>query len=126
MGNVSLFAAGGAGSSTLWLLYAAFIVVLIVAMWRVFEKAGEAGWKAIIPLYNAYTLFRIAGRNGWGFLLMFIPVVNIFIAFVISLDLAKHFGKSPAFGVLGLFLFTIIGYLMLGFGDAEYVGTKHA
>lgn len=101
-------------------------VVSIFAMWILFTKADEAGWKSIIPFYNTYTLFRIAGRNGWGFLLLLIPLVNIVVLLMVSIDLAKHFGKDAFFGVIGLFFFSFIGYLILAFGDAKYVGPKHA
>lgn len=101
-------------------------VLLIVARWKIFTKADEAGWKSIIPFYAEYTLFRIAGRNGWGFLLLLVPLVNIVVAIVVMIDLAKHFGKSTAFGVIALVIFSVIGYFILGFGKAEYVGQKHA
>ena len=114
------------GGLLMSLIYLALIVVSIAAMWKLFEKAGEAGWKSIIPIYNAYILFKLAGRNGWGILLMLIPIVNIVIWIMVAIDLAKHFGKSTAFGVLGLVLFPFVGYLMLGFGEAKYVGPKHA
>lgn len=114
------------GGLLMSLIYLALIVVSIAAMWKLFEKAGEAGWKSIIPIYNAYILFKLAGRNGWGILLMLIPIVNIVIWVMVAIDLAKHFGKSTAFGVLGLVLFPFVGYLMLGFGEAKYVGPKHA
>ncbi len=87
------------GSGLFLFLYLAVIALLVVSMWKIFEKAGEEGWKAIVPFYNSYTLFRIAGRNGWGFLLMLVPIVNVVVAVMLSLDLAKHFGKSSAFGV---------------------------
>lgn len=109
-----------------WLLFWVVLWVLsIVALWKVFEKAGEAGWKSIIPIYNLYELCRIAGRNGLWVLGLLIPFVNIIIALVISIDLAKHFGKDTVFGVVGLWLFSVIGFLILGFGDAKYVGPKH-
>ena len=38
------------------LFYLALIVVIIVAMWKVFEKAGQPGWAAIVPFYNMYVL----------------------------------------------------------------------
>jgi hypothetical protein len=110
-----------------WLaLYLVAIVVAIVAMWKIFTKAGEAGWKSLIPFYNTYTLFRIAGRNGWWFLLLGVPIVNFVLLIVLALDLAKHFGKSSLFAIFGLILFPYVGYLMLAFGEAKYVGTKHA
>ncbi len=109
----------------LWLLWLVFVIFNIIAGWKVFEKAGEPGWKIFIPFYNTYTLFRIAGRNGWGVLLLLIPLVNIVVSIMVMLDLAKHYGKSTAFGIFGLIIFQPIGMLILGFGDTKYVGTKH-
>jgi Zn-dependent protease with chaperone function len=85
-----------------------------------FEKAGEKGWKSIIPLYNAYILFEIAGYNGWMFLLLLIPIVNFVILLLLSLKLAERFGKSTLFAVVAIFLFNPIGYWIIGFGDSKY------
>ena len=123
---MNLYQTNSIGGLLMFAIYLALIVLSIAAMWKLFEKAGEAGWKSIIPIYNAYILFKLAGRNGWGILLMLIPIVNIVIWIMVAIDLAKHFGKSTAFGVLGLVLFPFVGYLMLGFGEAKYVGPKHA
>ena len=106
-----------------WVVYAAVIVVGIIAFWRVFTKAGRPGWASLIPIYNSYTLVKIAGYSGW-FVLLLIPFVNIIILVVISLGVAKNFGKSGVFGFIGLFLFSLIGYLILAFGPAQYVGEK--
>lgn len=111
---------GGAGFVILMLIYLLVFVVAIAAMWKMFEKAGRPGWAAIIPIYNAYVLIKVAGRPGWWLLLYFIPLVNLIVYIVISLDIAKNFGKSVVFGIFGLIIFSIIGYLILGFGDAEY------
>lgn len=107
-------------------VYLIAVVLLLVASWQMFVKAGEPGWKALIPFYSTYTLFRIAGRNGWGFLLMFVPLVNFVVWVIVSLDLAKHFGKSLVFAIFGLILFPWVGYLMLGYGKSEYLGPKHS
>ncbi|HTZ74681.1 MAG TPA: DUF5684 domain-containing protein [Candidatus Aquilonibacter sp.] len=104
------------------LFWLAIVVVFIVGMWKVFEKAGQPGWAAIIPFYNAYILLKIAGRPGWWLLLFFIPLVNIAIAIVVAIDVAKAFGQSAVFGVVLLFLLGCIGYLVLGFGNYRYVG----
>ena len=101
-------------------------VIAIIALWRVFSKAGRPGWAAIIPIYNIYTLVKVSGNSGWFTLLYFIPIVNIIIAVIVALGVAKNFGKSGVFGIVGLFLFSIIGYLILGFGSAQYVGEKPA
>lgn len=108
-----------------WLVALVLWVLSIVALWKVFEKAGEPGWKALIPFYNWYVLFQIAGRNGWWFLALFVPIVGLIVSIMLAVDLAKHFGKSTTFGVVALWLFSLIGLFMLGYGDAKYVGTKH-
>lgn len=119
-------AAGVAIFSGIWLFVWLIVwVALIVAVWKLFVKAGEAGWKSIIPIYSTYLLFRIAGRNGWWFLALFVPFVNIFVLLMLAIDLAKHFGKTTVFGVVGLWLFSVIGFLILGFDDSKYIGPKH-
>lgn len=106
-----------------WLfVWLAVLVVAIIAMWKIFTKAGEAGWKSIIPIYNIYIMLKIVGRPGWWLLLYLVPFVNIVISLVVAIDLAKSFGKSDLFGVVAVWLFSLIGYLMLGFGEAEYKG----
>ena len=97
-------------------------VVVIIALWRTFSKAGKPGWYSIIPILNVYTLVTIAGRPGWWTVLYFIPVANIIASIFVSIDLAKSFGKSSTFGVVAIWLFSIVGYLILGFGSAKYEG----
>ncbi len=104
----------------------AILVLMIAAMWKVFAKAGQPGWAAIIPIYNIYVLLKVAGRPGWWLVLYIIPIVNIFASIIVSIDVAKSFGKGAGFGVVGLWLFGIIGYPILGFGDARYQGPAAA
>ena len=94
-------------------------VVCLIGLWKVFTKAGQPGWGCIIPIYNAYLLIKIAGKPGWWLILFFIPIVNLVMAILVSLAVAKAFGKGGGFGV-GLFLLPFIFYPMLGFGDAQY------
>lgn len=113
-------------SGTMLLFWVVIAVIAIVAMWKIFTKAKQPGWAAIIPIYNIYILLTIVGRPAWWILLYLIPFVNIIISLVVAIDLAKSFNKSAAFGVIGLWLFSLIGYLMLGFGDAKYRGPSVA
>jgi ABC-type uncharacterized transport system permease subunit len=99
------------------------ILILIVAgLWKTFVKAGHPGWAAIIPIYDIYILLQIVGREVWWLILFFIPFVNIIVGLIVSIDLAKSFGKDTLYGVILLWLFAPVGYLLLGFGDAQYVG----
>lgn len=37
----------------------------IIANWRIFTKAGEPGWKSIIPVYGDYISYKIAWETGY-------------------------------------------------------------
>jgi hypothetical protein len=96
-------------------------LLLIVAMWKVFTKAGQPGWASIIPIYNLYIWCKIVGRPWWWILLMLIPFVNFIICIILCIDLAKSFGKGVGFGI-GLALLGIIFFPILAFGSAQYQG----
>ncbi|WP_183355965.1 DUF5684 domain-containing protein [Geomonas silvestris] len=94
-------------------------LLTLVSMWVVFGKAGEAGWKVLVPLYNIYLLMRISGKPGWWFILLLIPVIGLAINLLAMLSLAEKFGRSPAFGV-GLLLLPMLFFPLLAFGDSQY------
>lgn len=98
-----------------------FLLVVIASSWKMYEKAGVAGWKAIIPIYNMYVLVQIAGKPWWWFLLMFVPVVGVIIYLLVGLSLAERFGKGTLFGI-GLFFLGFIFVPILAFGKARYQG----
>ena len=101
------------------LFFFGIMLFVIAGFWKMFTKAGKPGWAVLIPIYNVIVLLQIAGRPGWWFLLLVIPVVNIFVGFILAFDLAKKFGKGIGFG-LGLLFLGPIFYPILGFGSAEY------
>ncbi len=99
------------------------MVVMIVAMWKIFEKAGEAGWKSLIPFYNTYILFKIAWGNGLLFLLCLVPCVNIVVLFIMYWKLCKAFDQGIGMYLLMLFV-SPVAWLVLGFGSAQYIGPQ--
>lgn len=122
------YSPGGAevGVSILSLLIQlVFVAILLVAMWKIFVKAGKPGWAAIVPIYNGIVLLEIVGRPIWWIVLMLIPFVNIVIGIILAIDLAKSFGKSGGFAA-GLILLSFIFYPILGFGSATYKGPSAA
>jgi hypothetical protein len=94
---------------------------MIAACWKIFTKAGQPGWAAIIPIYNWYILCKIVGRPGWWVILFFIPFINFIIGIIVCIDLAKSFGKGVGFAI-GLILLGVIFFPILGFGSAQYQG----
>ena len=122
-----------------------WIILQIIADWKIFTKAGEAGWKSIIPVYNYYTEYNLCWKGtygliyavayyicnlitsgdsvpNWQFILLVIfGIITIVLHFMESKKLAKAFGKGTGFGVF-LFLLGPIARLVLGFGSAQYQG----
>ena len=109
---------GGAFGMLVWL---AIVVLVIAGLWKIYAKAGQPGWAAIIPIYNVIVLLRIVGRPVWWIVLLLIPVVNFIVAILVYIDLAKSFGKGVGFA-LGLLFLSPIFVPILGFGSAQYVG----
>ena len=95
-----------------WLLTLALGILVLVAEWHVFKKAGRHGWAAIVPFYNMYVLSDIVWGNGWLFLLLFIPIGNIVFGICTFIKLARSFGEGGAFGA-GLVFFPFIFMPML-------------
>ena len=142
-GRTAAWLSGGAIA-----IYIALAVFMIVVMWRIFTKAGEAGWKCLIPIYSTYIFYKIAwdGSIFWGILIGNIVVsllagvipskevslalygiwaiIMIVISVKTVIKLAHRFGKSTAFGIFGLLLFSIIGMPILAFGSADYDGRR--
>lgn len=97
----------------------AFIVLMIASVWKVFTKAGQPGWAAIIPIYNVIVLLKIIGKPWWWIIGFFIPFVNFIVMILMAVGLAKVFGKGIGFAI-GLILLSFIFYPILAFGDATY------
>jgi hypothetical protein len=108
-------------SSIYWIFYLAIAVLIIAGWWMVFTKAGEEGWKAIIPIYNFIVLLKIVGREWWWVVLALIPIVGFVIWVIVSLDLAKSFGRGTGFAI-GLIFLPFIFAPILGFGSDTYRG----
>lgn len=117
---------GGAGLAAVGLLFTLvpllIALVTIAGLWKVFTKANQPGWAAIIPIYNVYILVsEIAGRDIlWVVLSIIIPVVIV----IPLIDVAKAFGKGTGYGV-GLWLLGPIFFPLLGFGSARYQGAPN-
>ena len=118
--------AAAIGGTMMMIVCLVIAVVFLIGFWKVFVKAGQPGWACIVPIYNIYILMKIIGKPGWWVILCYIPFVNIVILIIVSIALAKCFGRSPAFGVFLLFFLSIVGYLIIGFGNDRYLGPQPA
>jgi hypothetical protein len=117
---VPLQATGSGGIELFGVL--ALTIVIFAGFWKTFQKAGEPGWAAIIPIYNLYVLVKISGNAWWWFILFFVPFVNFLATVKVSIDVAGKFNRGVLFG-LGLTFLSFIFYPVLGFGSSQYQDT---
>ena len=131
-----LFALFGGALVFLIVIVLAVVVVQIIANVKLYQKAGKAGWEAIIPYYNTWVLCEIAGVKWWFFLIAnAVTIIGIFRisalsplgalialagSFAINYNIAIKFGKDPVGYGIGLTLLPVIFSCILGFGSAKY------
>lgn len=124
----SLETSSSAGGMIVYMIIMLAVAVFsIVAMWKVFKKAGKEGWAALIPIYNLVVLFQISGidpKKLLWFLLPFIGQIIVFVYLIMAyINLAKAFGKSSGFAA-GLIFLNVIFMGILAFDDSVYSGTS--
>ncbi len=112
--------AAGAGIAVgFFVVYFAFIILMIASMWKLFDKAGQKGWCAIIPILNIIVLLKVVHKELWWIILFIIPCVSIVAWVIVAFDVAKAYGKGAGYG-LGVIILPFIFLPILGFGSAQY------
>ena len=129
-----------------------YYILLIIAWWKLFTKAGEKGWKSIIPFYNFYIQCKLTWKPLFFWIMLILAVVagiltsitppsgatQLFygiacfavaialIVFYILADyrLAKAYGHGGGYTV-GLIFLNFIFMLILGFGKSKYEGNVY-
>ena len=116
-------AAGGIllGGLFMWIIGMAIGVFFIIAMWKLFTKAGKKGWASLVPIYNIIVMLEIAELPMWYLALFLVPFANIYAMIKIYIEIAHKFGKSTGFGI-GMVFLGIVFIPMLAFGKTEYKG----
>lgn len=127
-----------------------FWIFQIIAYWKMFTKAGEPGWKSIIPFYNQYVMYKLTWKTSWFWISLIVAVVyGVFtslnqnfpdvmlyavlllvfaiIILVISIisyhKISKSYGHGAGYTVGMLFLWPIF-VLILGYGKSRYIGPE--
>jgi len=126
------------------------IVFSIMCLWKIYEKAGEPGWKCLVPIYNTWTLYKfikmpvvvfwialassilqnifsstitVNGEIYYQSITSLGPVGTICAIISLIIYVMVSYKLSLAFGKgIGytILLIFIIGYPMLAFGSAQY------
>ena len=124
---------------TMLLIELIISTIQVIGQWKMFKKANQPGWPAIIPIYNTYTLCKITGVSAWWILITIgctilggiIPGVgallgaaaNIYFRVVLYVSTVRSYGKDDSWAV-GLFFLKPFFFLALGIGKSEYIGPK--
>ena len=126
MDSLLTYAQENSGSSST--ISTLFWIASIAGMWKMFEKAGEQGWKAIIPFYNQYILCDKVMKNPWYWIRLFVVIIPVigWIAYVyfqyqIGKATAKAYGQ-PESWAWGYTFIPPIFYCITGFGQYKYYG----
>ena len=122
-----------------------YYILLTVSDWKLFKKAGEKSWKALIPFYNLFTSHHLIGMSHIWFILdvvfwvieilleiftsappwledVFFSIAIIFTIISEILHIMKLcycYTKTELFGI-GLFLVPPLFTMILAFGKSEY------
>ncbi len=109
-----------------WIIFGLAIqAVHFLGTWKLYKAAGEAPWKALVPVYNAIVLLKIIHRPKWWVLLLFLPVINLMIFMVFWIDTVKHFGKSKTIdSVLAVVTLGFYIYIINYQSDPKYISDK--
>lgn len=127
------------------------VILTYCIRWFIFVKAGEKGWKALIPFYSDYITYKISwdGRIYLATLIASVgstiigsvfglihPALGMFFSIVLStvataakaiadlilkFKMARAFGKNDYF-FIGLYFLNNVFTAILAFGDSEYQG----
>ena len=117
------------------------VILMVLATWKIFKKAGRAGWKALVPFWNIYELFDLSWKGLYGLLMIVCFFVSlqcfwfeytacmvigwILFAAAVYFKIAGLYKLSRAFGhgvgfTLGLIFFNLIFMMILGLGKSAY------
>lgn len=115
----------GAAFMPIMIFCIAYIIVSLLACIKIYQKAGYAGWEAIVPVYNSYCMFQMVGKPGWLVFLAFVPIANfafIILSIYVRFKLVKCFGKSTGFAILSIFFWLICSCILAYSKDCDYQG----
>ncbi len=105
-----------------FILFLIIQVIHFLGTWKLYVKAGRKAWEAAVPIYNAVVLMQIINRPKWWVILLFLPVINLFMFPVVWVETIRSFGRNSrpetflVILTLGLYIY-YVNYVL----DVEYI-----
>jgi signal peptidase I len=107
------------------IIFLILVLISFAGLYKIFEKAGLPGWKALIPVYNFWVVGTIINRPKWWGLIMIVPGVNLIMYGVYGFHLARAFKKRTTNDLLLASLMPYLYFAYLGFTkEIKYFGVK--
>ncbi|MCX6352775.1 MAG: signal peptidase I [Bacteroidetes bacterium] len=93
-------------------------------LYKMFEAAGVAGWKAFVPVLYTVEWLKLAGKKQWWIVLSFIPGINVLMSVLLCVDLVRCYGKytvgeNAMAALLPFIYFPYIGFMEK---DLKFIG----
>src|ERR1700733_4050871 len=96
------------------------IIATVAGLYKIFEKAGEKGWKAIVPVYNYYIWLKILQRPWWWIFIFIVPGVGFMMMMVVAGITSESFGKKSSGKMILSGLFFFVSLPLMGFGKDPF------
>jgi len=107
------------------IIFLILVLISFVGLYKIFEKAGLPGWKALIPVYNFWLLGTIINRPKWWGLIMIVPGVNLIMYGVYGFHLARAFKKRMNNDLIMAAFMPYLYFAYLGFNkDIKFFGVS--
>ncbi|MFK7900010.1 MAG: signal peptidase I [Cyclobacteriaceae bacterium] len=104
-------------------VYLIIILGKYIGFYFLFPKAGQEGWKGLVPFYNYYIWTKVVGRPWWYAIVAFTPIFGTFLSLSMCIDMAKSFNKNSFLQHLGSLLVPFIQFPLWGINkDVTYKG----
>lgn len=71
-----------------------FFLMSVIALYKIFQKAGRKGWESLIPMYNFWVWIQIIKKPVWWFIFILVPYINVFMILLMIVELLKCFNKN--------------------------------
>ena len=105
------------------IIFLILVLISFIGLYKIFEKAGVAPWKALIPIYNFWEVGKLINRPKWWAFIMIVPGVNLIMYGVYGFHLARAFKKRMTNDLVYAALMPYLYFAYLGFSkDVKYFG----
>jgi signal peptidase I len=96
-----------------------FIILPSIGLYKMFQKAGQPGWKGAIPILNQWYMIELTHKPKWWFFAQLIPVIGVLFSLGIYLEFMKCFGKYKLYQQFATVVFSFIYFPYIGYNKKD-------